>query len=173
MGIILATIAVLHGLGQQTDPVSRFNLVTYVREAQVIKGGPVSFVLEIKNNTDQKQKICKNIFYSQNLIARKGVELEQAEKLPRKLPDVKDRLLVDVECLVPKPTSTPLPKEDLSFVEIAPGDTAFLKVEIPPGVFPEGECKFRVFLRRGEQEVARSQMQKIQCVAGKKDKGTK
>jgi hypothetical protein len=160
--ILLAVCSPFSGsvcLGQEV----KVRLYTASSEAPWDESIPL--ILEIQNKTNKKQTVGLNPSFEREEIIPKGVKMlpQLAETFGAK-PD--GHLYVLVKCLVPLGkgarvrTGNPGPQVT-DYLEIKPGEAAFYKIDLLPGLLAESDCLLEAIIQSGEKEVARSNSVKV------------
>jgi len=148
---------------------SKVSLTLYVRDPAIPEGEVSAIVLEITNGTDKVCHIARQALYERDVIIPPGVNyvppMVSREERPRTgvlEPRVKIHVPLESELRF---IGIRHPPEGQ--LEVEPGQTGFLKIDLPGDAFAPGMCKIEAALYDGPDVKARSQSVEIECLPQK------
>ncbi len=151
-------------------------LTVYYSNRTAVVGEPFPIVLEIKNDTNRKQTVFADLTWMEreNRLPEGAQFAPDASKSTSES-EMGDKPHLVIRSLIPvgeekKHVASPKVAVDRNLVEIAPGRSVLLKIELPPECFGVGECSLEMMIRKGKEDIARSASVTITGVRKKVEK---
>jgi|GEM_PF-3126174 len=151
-------------------------LTIYYSSRTALVREPFPIILEIQNDTNRKQTVFADLTWiERESLVPDGAQFEPAASKSTSESEMGDKPHLVIRSLIPvgeekKHVASPKVAVDRNLVEIAPGRSVLLKIELPPECFGVGECSLEMMIRKGKEDIARSASVTITGVRKKVEK---